>query len=131
MLRSLRFFVLALSLLVPAGLFAETPPPTARREAPKPAPVATPKPAPAKAKAEAPAKAKEAKDAKKGQPKMELVNFAQNKRDPYWDRPYLLAAYFLAWLVYFFYMLTMRTRQRDVQEELARLQRELDALKKD
>lgn len=57
------------------------------------------------------------------------LDFSQSKRSPYWDRPYLFAAYLLAWWVFFFYLVSMRKRQREVQAELQRLQQALDDLK--
>ncbi len=57
------------------------------------------------------------------------LDFSQSKRSPYWDRPYLFAAYLLVWWVFFFYLVSMRKRQREVQAELQRLQQALDDLK--
>ncbi len=66
--------------------------------------------------------------AKKGEEAVPL-DFSQSKRSPYWDRPYLFAAYALVWWVFFFYLISMRQRQREVQAELQRLQQALDDLK--
>ena len=61
----------------------------------------------------------------------EEVDLNQKNTDPYWDRPYLLAAYALVWLVLLLYFFSMRLRQKSTDDELLRLQREIAQLQEE
>jgi CcmD family protein len=61
----------------------------------------------------------------------EEVDLNEKNTDPYWDRPYLLAAYALVWLVLLLYFFSMRLRQKSTDDELLRLQREIAQLQEE
>lgn len=125
MFRCYVFVLLSLLWLFPSALGAQPLPrpntdqPSAQRP-PSPSPNATTKPTLA-----APTPAPAAQKGEEAAP----LDFSQSKRSPYWDRPYLFAAYVLVWWVFFFYLISMRQRQRETQAELQRLQQALDDLK--
>jgi len=59
------------------------------------------------------------------------VDLNKVKHKAGWDRPYLLAAYGVVWLVLVFYIVGLARRLRQTDAELARMQRRLAALEED
>lgn len=64
-----------------------------------------------------------------GSDQTNFVDTSQNKAtDPYWDRPYLVAAYATVWSLFFIYLVVLLRRIRSNQDDLSRLEKRVEEL---
>lgn len=53
------------------------------------------------------------------------------KTDPNWDKPYLMAAYALSWLLFLAYLVSLAIRSQALESNLERLERKIESLDRD
>ncbi len=60
-----------------------------------------------------------------GEGQFQAVDLGKRSFSPYWDRPYMLAAYALFWLVIFIYFLAMAIRLSKLERQVLALEKKL------